>query len=157
MAARTMVSRLLDAAETLLENRSASAAYRRRAVSTAYYAVFHALAKACTTAVLPSAKPSSPEYVRFYRALEHGAAFSAFRSEPLSKNAAFERIAEVFITPKVERERADYLPPDHALFPKEDVRELIVQAREITEAISNLSVEQRRSLAAFLLIKGNRR
>lgn len=156
MASRTMVSRLLDAAETLLEKRSTSAAYRRRAVSTAYYAVFHSLAKACTTALVPSARPTAPQYIRFYRALEHGAAFSAFRSEPLSRDAAFKRIAEVFITLKVRREQADYLPPDRDLFREEEVRDLIAQAKEAVEAISE-TIENRRSLAAFLLIKASRK
>jgi hypothetical protein len=53
MASPTMVSRLLDAAELLLAHGGRSGAFRRRAVSTAYYAVFHSLAKSSAGALLP--------------------------------------------------------------------------------------------------------
>jgi hypothetical protein len=49
-----MVDRLLDLADQMVREGSGSSALRRRAVSTAYYAVFHALAKSCASILLPS-------------------------------------------------------------------------------------------------------
>ena len=51
----------------------------RRAVSTAYYALFHCLA--ATAADLLTGSSRSPEWHQVYRALEHGKARSACRQK----------------------------------------------------------------------------
>jgi uncharacterized protein (UPF0332 family) len=48
----TMVERLLALAEELADKSGKSLTLKRRAVSTAYYAVFHTLAKLCADELL---------------------------------------------------------------------------------------------------------
>lgn len=157
MASNTMVSRLLDAAETLLKEKPHSAAFRRRAASTAYYAHFHALAKVCASALLPSAKRDSDEYSRIYRALEHSAVGSAFRREPLSRHDVFKKIGEVSERLRTERERADYLPPSASLFTVEEAQEILGLAREVVAVVEGLNLEKRQLLASFLILKTRER
>src|SRR5271156_3336117 len=97
MASKSMVSLLLEAADTLLEERPRSSAFKRRAISTAYYAVFHALAKLCAESMLPSAVRSTNEYTRVYRALEHGPLKAAFGKEPLRGHETLRRIGDLVV------------------------------------------------------------
>jgi len=155
MARASMVDRLLMSAEDLLKLKTNSAAYRRRAVSTAYYAVFHALARICTKTFLPGQR-SDYELERVYRALEHGNTYQAFGTPLLKYHADIGGIAGIFRLLRDARERADYLPPNNNLFPETEVLELIDQARLAVRLINNLSSESRRLLAARLLIKDRR-
>lgn len=155
MARTSMVERLLGSAEDLLQLNSKSAAYRRRAVSGAYYAVFHALAGICTRTLL--SKERGPyELERVYRALEHGNTYQAFNQPLLKDHPEIGQIAPIFRQLRDARERADYLPPDKSLFPEAEVVELISQARLVVKLIEKLSSESRRLLAARLLIKDRR-
>lgn len=157
MAKKTMVSRLLEAADSLLQQKPRSAAFRRRAVSTTYYAVFHALAKVCAASLFPSMKADSDEYGRIYRALEHAALGSAFQREPLSRKAELKAIGEITKRLREERERADYLPPSASLFTVEEVQELLGLAREAINLIEGLSPEDRHLIAVFLILKTKER
>jgi hypothetical protein len=148
-----MVDRLLDAAEELLEAMPHSAAFRRRAVSTCYYAVFHALAKVCVETLLPSVPRDSDEYLRVYRSLDHGPLRNAFGQPPIKDHPQLKGIAPTIIHLQNERHRADYLPPDKNLFSADEVRELADQARLIIREVENLDPASRRMLATCLLFK----
>ena len=81
----------------------------RRAVSTAYYALFHCLAAAA--ADLPTgARPVSPEWHQVYRALEHGKARSACRQQAAMRTFPKEirSFAEAFDALQKARQQADY-------------------------------------------------
>ena len=69
---------LIQTARRLAESGAAqpTKADLRRAVSTAYYALFHCLTAAAAD-LLTGARPDSPEWRQVYRALEHGKARSA--------------------------------------------------------------------------------
>lgn len=69
-----MVDDLLDLAEHLaqLEPTRPKQASLRRAVSTAYYALFHALAGLCADELIGWDKPWSV-FTPIYRSLDHGA------------------------------------------------------------------------------------
>jgi uncharacterized protein (UPF0332 family) len=155
MPSGTMSSLLLDAAETLLREGKRSNAFRRRAVSTAYYAVFHALAKLCADYLTRSAVRSTDEYSRVYRSLEHGALRNAFAQSPLKEHKSLSRIGELAIKLQVERHRADYLPPLSGSFSSREVQELIDEAREAVLEIENLKPRNRelRTLATYLLFR----
>jgi uncharacterized protein (UPF0332 family) len=155
MVSRTLVSRLLDAADLLIAEGGKSSAFRRRAVSTAYYAVFHALAKLCADELLQSSGRASDEYSRVYRALEHGKLKSAFvmKNGPLHQRANLRRIGELTIQLQTERHRADYLPPIRDVFPFGKAEQFIEQARTVVEEIAGLSAHDRRTLATHLLFK----
>src|SRR5215210_5287049 len=148
MPSITMVSRLLDAAENLINEGPRSSAFRRRAVSTAYYAVFHALAKVCTHNLLSSKDRQSDEYSRVYRALEHKTLREAFAARgPLKDRDHLRSIGNLVIALQRERQRADYLPPVQNVFSRNQARQLVDQARKAIEQIENLNVDDRRTLA----------
>jgi uncharacterized protein (UPF0332 family) len=150
----TMVSRLLDLAEQMLREGARSPTLKRRAVSTAYYAVFHALAKSCASILLPSIGRHSEIYERVYRALDHGPLKSAF----VTKGGALDRrslrsIGDLVIALQTERHKADYLPPRKGIFAAQEVEELIDQARQAVREIEALGDEDRIALATSLLFK----
>ena len=150
----TMVARLLDLADQLARDGAASSALRRRAVSTAYYAVFHALAKSCAGILLPSVDRNSQVYERVYRALDHGPLRAAFTTKgtPLKDRANLQRIGELVVQLQSERHRADYLPPNAGMF-REEARNLVDQARRAVTEIERLSTGDRIALATWLLFK----
>jgi len=150
-----MVSRLLEAAELLIEQGDNSSAFRRRAVSTAYYAVFHALAKRCADELLQPIGRSSDEYSRVYRALEHGTLKSAFslKESPLNKRQNLRTIGDSLVRLQSERHRADYLPPIANVFSLRQAQKLVNQARSAITEIEALNKQDRRILATHLLFR----
>ncbi|MEF2073895.1 hypothetical protein [Consotaella aegiceratis] len=152
----TMVDRLLSAAETLLAERPKSSAFRRRAVSTAYYAVFHSLARICVGNLAPGLSRGSEEYLRVYRALDHGPIKTVFNQSPLKENPNLRRIGSVVARLQSERLRADYLPPDPMLFSFSEAKDLVEQVRQIITDLGALQVQDRRLLAICLLFKTRR-
>jgi hypothetical protein len=151
----TMVSRLLDAADLLIQDGRNSFAFRRRAVSTAYYAVFHTLAKYCADELLQPINRSSDEYSRVYRALDHGTLKSAFSVQqgPLRTRENLRKICESLIRLQSERHRADYLPPVDNVFSLGEAKRLLDQARTAVTEIESLSKQDRRTLATSLLFR----
>ena len=100
----TMVERLLALANELAEKSPGSLTLKRRAVSTAYYAVFHALAELCTGELLGvRTDKRSEDYVRVYRSLEHGALKNAFRAAPLNRSDALRKIGDRVVRLQSER------------------------------------------------------
>jgi uncharacterized protein (UPF0332 family) len=148
-----MVSLLLEAADTLLKERPRSSAFKRRAVSTAYYAVFHALAKLCAENLLHSVARNTDEYSRVYRALEHGSLKTAFGKEPLRDHAELRKIGDLVVPLQSERYRADYLPPIKNVFSQQETRKLLEQARQAVSQIEALNSQDRRTLATCLLFR----
>lgn len=155
MGSPTLASRLLEAAELLLESRPRSAAFRRRAVSTAYYAVFHAIDKVCADFIAKAPSRRTEDYERVYRALDHGPLKNAFKQSPLKDSEALSRIGAIVVRLQAERHRADYSPPRPDLFPIEEAHQLVEQASEIVAEIEKLErdSDESRSLAISLLFK----
>lgn len=149
----TMVGRLLDLADELVQDKSA--ALRRRAVSTAYYAVFHALAKSCAGILLPSIDRKSDAYQRVYRALDHGPLKAAFvtAAGPPKDREPLQKIGEVVVQLQSERHRADYMPPSKAFFSPNQAEALIARARKAVTEIEALNNKDRVALATWLLFK----
>jgi uncharacterized protein (UPF0332 family) len=150
-----MVARLLDLADQLIDEGANSSALRRRAVSTAYYAVFHALAKSCTNALLQSIDRDSETYERVYRALDHGTLKNVFAAQgsPLRDREPLRAVGNLVIKLQSERHKADYLPPTHRPFSVEDAQELVEQARIAVRRIERLDEQDRVALAAWLLFR----
>jgi hypothetical protein len=136
----------------LARDGAGSSALRRRAVSTAYYAVFHALAKSCAGILLPSVDRNSQVYERVYRALDHGPLRAAFTTKgtPLKDRADLQRIDELVVQLQSERHRAD--PPNAGMF-REEARNLVDQARRAVTEIERLSTGDRIALATWVLFK----
>ncbi|HEY1453693.1 MAG TPA: hypothetical protein VGF57_09550 [Roseiarcus sp.] len=149
----TMIERLLALAEELAEKSSRSPTLRRRAVSTAYYAVFHALAELCANELLGvEASRRSNEYVRIYRSLDHGTLKTAFAALPLSGVAALQRIGNRVVRLQSERIRSDYLP-QQPLYTTDQSVDLVKSAKTAVLSIAALPPGDRRTLAVHLLFK----
>jgi uncharacterized protein (UPF0332 family) len=150
----TMVARLLDVADQMAREGARSSALRRRAVSTAYYAVFHALAKSCAGILLPSVDRDSEMYQRVYRALDHGPLRTAFATTgPLKDRETLQKIGELVVQLQSERHHADYMPPKKGLFSRSKAETLIGKARRAVTEIERLSDQNRVALATWLLFK----
>lgn len=153
----SLVERMLQIADGLIADRPRSAAARRRAVSTAYYAAFHAFARVCTDELVREADIGSTVYTRAYRALTHGA-FQTARGQ-LSQLTGTTRLREaldLMHSLRQAREVADYACPDPDAMKLSAAREHLDQAHEIVERLDRLTASEREFLAVFLLVKDSR-
>ncbi len=152
----TMVERLLWLADELSRRSREikSAAVERRAVSTAYYAVFHAITTLCASELMGSSAASTktPEFERVYRALDHKSLKLAFSAAPLNNNQTFKAIGNRVVELQSERIRSDYLPSGR-LYKKSECDRLVQSARSIVAELKNLSSPDRRTLAVYLIFK----
>lgn len=153
MASVTLISRLLDAADKLIEQAPNSSAFKRRAVSTAYYAVFHALARSCADTLLSNSRRSSDEYSRIYRALDHGPLKTAFGRGPLKDRESLRKIGDIVVRLQSERHLADYCPPFEKKFSRREAQKLVDQARQVVSEINSLNDSDSRTLATCLLFR----
>ena len=147
---------LLEVAEELAGGTGAHGfrqASMRRAVSTAYYAVFHALCYVCADGLVCwSAKPELLEPI--YRSVDHGTARRILTGEAARRiSPALLRLGDVFANLQKQRHGADYLPPRIVLNGRGETLALIAQAREAVELIETLDSDARRTLAVLLIAK----
>jgi len=147
--------RILGAAK-----RKPSQADLRRAVSTAYYAMFDALARICADEIVgrSPAKRSTAEWARVYRALEHGKSKNALNEIKSRKlfpggiDVNLTAFCEMLEKLKQRRHQADYDPTPLKL-KRDDVGLLIGQAETVVEDfLGQASVDQRRALAFACII-----
>lgn len=149
---------LLELAEHLarLEPGRPKESTLRRAVSTAYYAVFHALAFLCADELVGYNRPWEA-FTPIYRTLDHSAARKLFE-RARSKNLYGEEVADIggaFIDLQEQRHRADYDPQPLGLT-RNGALELIDKARKTILAIPSLPVEKKRMLAIQLIANPRR-
>ena len=148
---------LVELAEQILQ---IGAGYPRqatinRAVSTAYYALFHALSQDCVAQTVRS--PRSSLYwsivTPIYRAIEHASARRVF--DRITKDGAASRAlrAEAFLELQSARIAADYDPrPENRLSRKEAV-DLLKQGRAAIDALRSMPKDHRLLLAVQLITK----
>ena len=149
---------LLEAAELLLSGLAGrpKQALLKRSVSTAYYALFHALAYNNVDALVGWGM-RSPQYWEtvspVYRLIEHGPARNALARIPKThvQAATFLRIASAFIELQKQRMLADYDPKP--VFTMPEARELIAVAREAIAELRALPRDDRRFLASQIIAK----
>jgi hypothetical protein len=128
----------------------------RRAVSSAYYAVFHAISKRCTEALITtSGGPRDWDtYALVYRSLDHAGAKRVFLNveKATGFGAQIVRVGEIFVRLQDARLSADYDPRP---FPatRSATRVLVSEAQEAIELVKGLPRHQARKLAAHLLAK----
>ena len=120
----------------------------RRAISTAYYALFHTLAASNAELIAgqPQSNISSYAWERVYHRLDHGRARNNLRSalNLLSQRGA--NFARTFIELQDQRQEADYNP--NALVTHSDTINIISQADTAIRDFAQLTQEERRLLAA---------
>lgn len=148
-------------AELLLGGVQPGSAARRRAVSTAYYALFQRLSSLCAHC-LSQARPNSGEYRRAYRALDHRQVREALsRSETFFKS----NLADIFAELQDVRHWADYSVSPHPdeegakegrRFALNDARDYVIKARQAIEFVDSLDPPTRQRLAVLLVVRDRR-
>lgn len=153
-----MIDDLLEIARNLAERERGKPrqASLRRAVSTAYYAVFHALADLCADELVGWNKPWEI-FSPVYRSLDHNEARRLFERARTSKSygASVEKIGLAFLRLQQAREEADY-DPEPFRYGRDDTRKLVEEAQKTVAAIRALDAETRLLLAAHLVTKRRR-
>ena len=127
----------------------------RRAVSTAYYAMFHCLAHWCASTLVGglNADRSEPAWRQVYRALEHGRVKSSCANKDLLSKFPQEvqDFANEFVSMQAKRHLADYDP--FTRFAKLKVQAEIATARSMIEAFQSVPVKHRRAFAVYALFR----
>ena len=126
----------------------------KRAVSTAYYAVFHAMAKnvADTMAGVVKSKRSEKAWAHAYRGLQHGDAKTACEGvRNLNFSSEIKDCADAFVELQSARHAADY-DPLHRLTRAKAI--LAVQKAEYAIAkLRSADAKDRRAFAVQVVIK----
>ena len=136
---------------TELSRRRPTQANLRRALSTAYYAVFHCLAATVADALM--GKGRGDAWHQTYRALEHGSARRACRNMQAMREfpPEIQDFAETFNDLQKVRHRADYALDGR--YNKADVLEEIEVAEMAIAGLEGAALQHRRRFAAHVLFK----
>lgn len=126
-----------------------------RAVSAAYYALFHTLAR-CGADLLAGATRTSrsqPAWEQIYRALEHGHAKNQCQNRAVLNRfpLAIQDFAKYFVLMQRHRHQADYAPTTN--FSRIEVLALIERAEEISSGFDNAPANDRRAFAIYALFR----
>lgn len=126
----------------------------RRAVSTAYYAMFHALATSNADLIVGAKTPANQSnWIATYRSLRHFRAQNPLHGWPHLFSTPVQNFAVVIAGIKEERENADYNP--NANFTQNQVVSWIDSAeRAIIEF--NAASPQERAMVAIATLAGRR-
>ena len=123
-----MIDDLLSLAEELTRRDSGrpKQASLRRAAASAYYAVFHSVAKMCADELVGSSKPWSL-YTPIYRSVDHSAALRVLKSaRNHEEGSAVAAIGLAFTRLHDARIEADYLPEPFS-YSRQETRDLILE------------------------------
>jgi uncharacterized protein (UPF0332 family) len=130
-----------------------------RVTSTAYYAMFHTLARSAADLLIggPGSKRSAEAWLRVYRALEHGTAKNAClnggRISLLPKK--IQDFAGMFVTMQEKRHKADYDPSAKAK--KSQVSTDIDLVEAAIEDFESVPAKDRRAFVALVILRPPRR
>ena len=144
---------LIETARSLTEisPRRPSQANLRRAVSTAYYAMFHCLAGCAANLIIGRVR--KPAWHQMYRALEHGKARNA--CEDKRPMAAFPQevrhFAKTFVILQKARQQADYALDGR--YDKLTVLGAIDMAERAIVRFEQADAQHRRTFVAHVLFK----
>ena len=129
----------------------------RRAISTAYYALFHCLAACCADTLVggPGSNRSMQAWNRMYRSLEHGTIRKRCQHRDIANfPPAIRFFVNTFVSMQNSRHDADYAPD--AEFRKEDVIKDIDRAENAIRAFAGADIADRKAFAVHVLFDHNR-
>jgi uncharacterized protein (UPF0332 family) len=124
----------------------------RRATSSAYYALFHHLARSSADLFLggTGADRSKPAWRQTYRALNHGPAKNACKADTIKRfPKQLQDFANAFVQMQVNRNIADYDP--HEKFAKSEVIANIDMAEQAILEFGEVETKDRRAFCALVL------
>lgn len=124
----------------------------KRAISTAYYAMFHAL---CTsnadTLIGASSAADKLARTRTYRGLDHGSAKHNMIRHSAVVPSGLLNFSTTFAALQEQRHRADYDPESNFL--RSDAIALVDRAERAIETLFATNPAERRTLAALVLFR----
>ena len=130
----------------------------RRAVSTAYYAMFHCLAECCADTVVggPGSNRNRAAWLQVYRGLQHGTARNRCLERNVIANFPVEirDFAREFADMQPLRNSADYDPD--AEFYRKNVIQHINEAEDVIRRFPNAPIADRRAFAVHILMSPRR-
>ena len=130
----------------------------RRAVSTAYYALFHCLAECCANTVVggPGSNRNRAAWLRVYRGLQHGTARDRCLERNVIANFPVEirDFARKFSDMQPLRNSADYNPD--AEFSRKNVILHINESEDAIRRFPNTPIADRRAFAVHILMSPRR-
>lgn len=136
----------------------------RRAISTAYYALFHAITRAATDAAIGARHRQTPRYELFYRGFEHRRMRGSCEAVDKPKMAAkdckalgleavtpeLRDVANAFVNLQMKRHWADYAPSGKVT--RSEARDLLDLAELGIKQLAAADAEQRKNFLVFLMI-----
>ena len=125
-----------------------------RAISTIYYAAFHALANNNANTLIGSGYQArnDPAWMLTYRTIDHRSARERCQHPGMSRFPAHIReIAALFASLQARRHQADYAP--QAQNPRSQVLQLATETEAAIRAFEAANLNQQRSFAAHLLFR----
>ena len=126
--------------------------YLRRAISGAYYALFHLLAQSCADELIGATKTGTEAWRRAYRALDHGPAKDALkRLSAQGGDPGLTNFARTFIALQESRHAADYDP--RPTYTRAEALANIVQARRAIEMYRDLPSATKVDVVTSVLFK----
>ncbi len=127
----------------------------RRAVSSIYYAVFHAICQSNADTLVgenPQYRDQSA-WRQAYRALEHG--YARRRCQSAQSDGRFSpavcELADLFVLLQVRRHRADYDPDDS--FTQQEVLAAVTQVEGVIADFRATPARERRAFAVYVLMR----
>ena len=125
----------------------------KRAVSTAYYALFHALAKDAADLLVGVGKDRpNKAWAHLYRSLQHGdAKVACLATRNMNFPPLIKRCADIFVELQEQRHEADYNPTLQVL--RAEALDAIKEAEEAIAALKSAPRRDRRAFAVQLLHK----
>lgn len=132
-----------------------SQANLRRAISSAYYAMFHALARQAADLLVggQNSDKSKPAWRQVYRALEHNPVCNACRDQAMLSKfpKGIEDFANAFVALQRKRHNADYDP--YVRFTKSEAATDVILARQAIISLNASAKKDRRAFCAYVLFK----
>ena len=132
-----------------------SQVHLRRAVSTAYYALFHALAANGADLLIGGHSSATSRDARrqVYRALDHGTARTACQNNHIVSRfpKAIEVFAGLFVTMQLKRNLADYDPSKR--YTRSEVLQDIATVESVIAAFMAQPKRDRQAFSAYVLFR----
>lgn len=127
----------------------------RRALSAAYYAMFHALAQCCADTLVGAtpASRSRSAWTQTYRALEHGYARNQCVRAAGNREfpQAVRKFSEGFVRMQRLRQMADYAPDSD--FSRSVVLQLVTDVESDIAGFASVSAADRAAFSAYVLLR----
>ena len=134
----------------------------RRAVSTAYYAMFHALATCCADMLVGASRAnrSQQAWRQTYRSLEHGHAKNQCANQGMMGRfpQPIQDFARLFVHMQRRRHIADYdpEPTQEFAFTREKVLQFVEEVARTISDFQNVDTGDRRAFSIFVLLRFRR-